>query len=112
MEKSLDEMIVEREEMRAEEKQLTAEIKAERQRLLDESKKMVEKSNISSESYQSLRSENARLRELLALLKRADGSTYKAVGEMLGVSAGRAKQLIDKHMRILRYHSHELGEDS
>jgi len=112
MEKSLDEMIVEREEMRAKEKQLTAEIIAERRRLLDESKKMVEKSNIGSESYHALRSENARLRELLALLKRADGSTYKAVGEMLGVSAGRAKQLIDKHLRILRYHSHELGEDS
>jgi len=53
-------------------------------------------------NYKELRSENARLRGLFALLSRADGRTYTEVGVMLGVTPGRARQVIEKSIRSLK----------
>ena len=101
MSKLLNDLIQNREELRAMEKSVTQAIKAERKAITLAKKPPPPPANKQMEMNKALREENARLRRLVAMLKKSNNSTYKQVGEMLGVSAGRARQIIDSERRHL-----------
>ena len=102
MSKLLDDLIQDRENLRLLEKKVTQAIKAER-KAITAAKKQPPPPNKQMEMNKELRIENARLRGLIALLKRADGSTYKEVGELLGVSGHRAIELVRREQNRLRW---------
>ena len=103
MSKLLSVLIERREALREMEKSATQDIKAERRAISLAKKPPPTPVNKHIEMNKELRDENARLRGLIAFLKRADGSTYKEAGEMLGVSGERAKELIMREQMRLRW---------
>ena len=88
-------MIQARDKIREEDRRITQEIKAAK-KAMSEAKKKTPTTNVSFESYEKLRTENVRLRALIAVFKKSDNLTYEQVGEFLGVSSGRAKVLVDR----------------
>ena len=100
---NLSDLIERREAVRAREIKLTRAIKAERKSVAKAKKPPPPPANKQKEMNKELRTENARLRGLIAFLKRADDSTYKQVAEMLGVSSTRAKVVIEQAQRRLSW---------
>ena len=100
MEVNIDALIEERERIRAIEKQLTIDIKIARESLKKESPKVV-CGGVSHETFLKVQYENKRLRRLIAILKRVDNNTYAKIGEFLGVSASRARELVEGERRYL-----------
>ena len=107
MSKLLKDLIEHREGLRAQEIKLTKEIKAERKAIAAAKKIPQPPTSKQIEMHKQLRDENSRLRGLVALLKRAEGSTYKEVGDMLGVSGDRAVQLVSREQSRLRWDERE-----
>ena len=103
MSKLLDYLIKNRKELRASEKKFTQAIKAQRKAITQAKKPPPPPANKQMEMNKELRAENARLRGLIAFLKRADDSTYKQVAEMLGVSSTRAKVVVEQAQRRLSW---------
>ena len=96
-------LIERRDALREMEKSATQDIKAERKAISLAKKPPSTPVNKQMEMNKVLRDENARLRGLIALLKRADGATYKEVGEMIDVSGGRAMELVRREQSRLRW---------
>lgn len=105
----LDLLLKKRDDAKDNVKLLTKEIMSERSRISEERKKAEAGMRASSKSYNKLQKENSRLRSLIAFIKKSGGATNKEVGEMLGVSATRAGQLIAKQERIFNFYL--LSED-
>ena len=103
MSKLLNDLIQNREELRAMEKSVTQAIKAERKAITLAKKPPPPPANKQMEMNKELRAENARLRGLIAFLKKSDDSTYKEVAEMLGVSSTRAKVVVEQAQRKLSW---------
>ena len=55
------------------------------------------------EEYLRVVKENKRLRGLICLLIKTDDNTYKQVGELIGVSTGRAREIVKREMQMLRW---------
>lgn len=102
MSASIDELIEAREKMRESTHRLTQEIKVKR-KAISLGKKKPPPPSKQLEANKALRAENARLRGMIALLKKADNSTYRQVAELLGVSCNRARVVIDSAKRDLRW---------
>lgn len=103
--KALDKLIADREEIRAKEKELTAAIKEERKR--EAEARPVKTKGVSYDDYMKLKSENANIRALASLLKKAEGSTYAEVGKMIGVSSSRARELVERSKRKLLFDDYQ-----
>ena len=103
MTKKLNSLIQRRDALREMEKSATQDIKAERKAIALAKKPPPTPVNKHIEMNKELRDENARLRGLIALLKRAEGATYKEIGEMMGVSGGRAMELVRREQTRLRW---------
>lgn len=104
----IDELISERKKVREAEKELTAQIKAERARLSAERKQSKRTSAVAGaavDEWKKLKSENARLRGMIAVLLKDTGLTYKHIGEKLYCSPGRARQIVERLLRQLRHPS-------
>ncbi|MFT6496234.1 MAG: DNA-directed RNA polymerase specialized sigma24 family protein [Cycloclasticus pugetii] len=97
-------LIEERERVRNKERSLTEEIKASRKKEADLKKSNrsdKKEANVTYESYQKLQNQNKRLRGIILTLHKLDGKTYAQAGEVLGVSATRARQIIAQEIRVL-----------
>jgi DNA-directed RNA polymerase sigma subunit (sigma70/sigma32) len=106
-------LIAEREKVRENEKKLTAQIKDERARLSVERKKAKATDAIAGVTlaeWRMLKSENARLRGMIAALLKDTGLTYKQLGEKLYCSPGRAREIVERALRQLRHPSVYRGE--
>jgi ribosomal protein L32E len=93
----LEELISERDRIRKKEKDLTDSIKSERQRLAAErekSKRSSAMANVTATEWRKLKSENAKLRGLVAVLLKDSGVTYKMVGDKLNCGPSRAKEIV------------------
>lgn len=99
--KEIYRLIEEREKIRKKEKELTAAIIEERRRAAE--KKPIKTKGVSYDDYDRLRKENADIRGLIAFLKKADRDTYEGVAKMLGVSPSRAKDIVERGKRFLRW---------
>ena len=109
----LDVLIASREEARNKERELTQRIKAERARLTAKKKKDRQTkttAGVTVEEWKCLKSENARLRGMVAVLLKDTGLTYKELGEKLFSSPGRARQIVERALRQLRHTSVYSGD--
>ena len=95
---TLTDLIQEREAVRAKEKQLTQDIKAQRRKEVEE-RNNAPKTETST--YTRIKSENQKLRGLIVLHGRSQGDTFKMIGEMLGCSGTRARQIMERQYRDL-----------
>ena len=95
----LDGLIKEKAGLIAETEILKSKIKAERFNL---SRARRNDSSIEMESYKELRAENSKLKGMISTIGRANGDTYKKIGEMIGVSPERARQIIEAQLRRFR----------
>ncbi len=105
---TLDDWLDEREKVRSRERQLTQKIKAERLRLTRIKHQVAKEeaaSGAESDSYKALVVEYGRLRRLCAALLKDEGITYKALGEKLGCSGSRAREIVERAYRELRKYS-------
>ena len=99
----LEELNKQRDILRSQEREITQKIKDERSRIAEEkriAKSSTKDPTISSETYHKLKNDNSRLRGLLAMLSKTE-NTYNDVAEMLGVSVGRAREIVEKEKRFL-----------
>ena len=101
MSKLLSALTEERETLRELVRKTTLAMKEERKAITLAKKPPPPPANNQMEMNKALRKENARLRGMIAFLKKADDSTYKQVAEMLGVSTTRATQVIIQEQRKL-----------
>lgn len=112
----LDTLLASREEARNKERELTQLIKTERARLAAEKKQAnphKTTAGVTVEEWKNLKSENSRLRGMIAVLLKDTGLTYKQLGEKLYCSPGRAQQIVDRALRQLRHPSvYNDGADS
>jgi DNA-directed RNA polymerase specialized sigma subunit len=99
----LEELISEREKIRAKEKHLTGMIQQERNRIAEDNRKNCEPkfTGVSVEVHNELLKEKTRLAGLLGIFARANGKTFKEIGEMLNVTPSRAQQLVNKEKKNL-----------
>lgn len=103
-----DELYAESERIRTKRKALKDEEAqlAEKARMIQHTLKRHEMSlaeGKQSDECKKLREENQRLMGMLAVLYRnTNATTYRAIGEHLGVSGCRARQVVDKQLKRLR----------
>jgi DNA-directed RNA polymerase sigma subunit (sigma70/sigma32) len=104
---AIEKMIADREKIRSAEIVLTKQINIERKRLQDE-KKQEKKTNSSPskrsvDEFKKLQAENSKLKQLLAIMYKDKGVTYKKIGETIGLSGGRVRQIVEQQMRFIRW---------
>lgn len=101
-ENKLNELVAERETVRAEEKKLTEQIKAERERISAERKASVV-SHATAQEVRDLKKMNKTLRCILAdILKEDRGETYARISEILYCSPTQAKSYCQQQIQNLR----------
>jgi hypothetical protein len=101
---SLDLLLEKRESLRLHEKQLTEQIKLHRKR------KAANKTTPTRPEI-LFKDQIKELQGVIAVLERGNGKTYANIGEMLEVSANRARQIVSKHIRRLRWYSGRLNSE-
>jgi len=104
----INKLTEERQALNASADRLTKKIKVERERLADEKREL---SGAKSKAYLSgLAKENIRLRGVLAVFYKSNGLTYDNVGELLNISGGSAKKMIERSLRSLSRETPEEDE--
>jgi len=109
----IDKLTAERERVRETEKELTAQIKSERTRLSakrKQSKATNAVAGVTVDEWKKLKSENTRLRGIVAVLLKDTGTTYKQLGEKLYCSPTRAREIVERALRQLRHPSVYSGD--
>ena len=96
----LQNLIDERDAIRAQESDLTEQIKEERRRIAEIAKDAKD-ANFETR-YRELQEKHERLRGAFVVFSKLNGDTYRQAGEMLGIKPERAAQLMKRRARQVR----------